>query len=190
MVEAAHKVNADVVLIDMAPSSEFMNRVIAMSSDYILPPSFADFLCLSSAEGLLRYVLPLWYEWHEKMTKAQAAMLRADRVSADAKPFLLPARSPFILPFLVSALVVRKPGVRHRERTLLRYSSIWSKQLEQVVKKVIDDTPAMAGRFIPNFSNKSPLRYVMTLIPEVRACGQARVRACMHGWGVGVVGAG
>jgi len=55
---AATNVKANVVLIDLGPSSEFMNRIITMSSDYILPPSFSDFLSINSATGLLAVVLP------------------------------------------------------------------------------------------------------------------------------------
>ena len=64
-IMAAMKV--EFVLIDCAPANSNMNKVFAMSSDFILPPLFPDFFSMSSMQGLLFEVLPGWYEWREQV---------------------------------------------------------------------------------------------------------------------------
>lgn len=55
---AAYVTDADYVLVDMGPSSSYLNKVLLMSCDYVLPPMFPDFFSLSSLHALLHVMLP------------------------------------------------------------------------------------------------------------------------------------
>ncbi len=66
----------DYVIIDCAPANSHLNKVITMTSDYILPPVFPDFFSMSSVRGLLSTVLPKWYLWRQQVTQSRPATTR------------------------------------------------------------------------------------------------------------------
>lgn len=90
------------VLIDLGPSSGYLNRVFVMSSDYILPMALADRMSLCSTDGLLYTVLPIWMEWFADI-KALDARRDADE-DAFTRSFKFGDRAPRILPIIVTKL--------------------------------------------------------------------------------------
>eukprot|EP00955_Chlamydomonas_euryale_P077682 362998-Chlamydomonas_euryale.AAC.4 len=61
----------DVVLIDCAPANSRINKIIAMTSDFIIPPVFPDYYSMASVHGLLHHVLPRWFAWRADHALAQ-----------------------------------------------------------------------------------------------------------------------
>mmetsp|Transcript_3834 Transcript_3834/g.5922 ORF Transcript_3834/g.5922 Transcript_3834/m.5922 type:complete len:316 (+) Transcript_3834:3-950(+) len=104
---AAYVVDADYVFIDLGPSSSYLNKVILMSCDYILPPVFADLFSLGSLHNLLHVMLPDVVGQMEYL-KGRAARLYAnpspDRTLTMVKAYgyTYSAAPPTILPFIVT----------------------------------------------------------------------------------------
>jgi hypothetical protein len=103
-------------VIDVGPSSSILNQLIVMGSDCILPASFANFHSISSADGLLKAVLPKWFAWLEDFMAYQTN--NQNNLMQAAKPYLWPAHKPKILPFLISSL-------RPHTRRVTKYTSKW-----------------------------------------------------------------
>lgn len=61
----------DLVFVDCGPSSGKLNQIIFFSSDYIIPPVFADYFSTTSVFGLLTSVLDKWRTWHKKLVEYQ-----------------------------------------------------------------------------------------------------------------------
>jgi len=90
---------------------------------------------------------------------------------------MLPSRAPYVLPFLMGGLVIKKPPKREageagaRRRSLLKFSSSWALELERIVRETLQSKPDMKPLFIPNAvpvsSGTRELHHVMPLIPEV-----------------------
>lgn len=57
----------DVVLVDCAPANSRLNKIFAMTADFIIPPVFPDYYSMASVHGLLSHVLPNWFEWREQV---------------------------------------------------------------------------------------------------------------------------
>lgn len=140
---AANKI--DVILVDFGPSSGILNRTFVMSCDYILPPSFADRLSLSSVEGLLNVVLPAWYEWYASTISSQFDRLRAP-ISRDlAEKCKFNPNAPRLLPIILTgfktkALPGRKPAPGDSSMITRNYR-IWSWALDAVMKKFVINAP-------------------------------------------------
>lgn len=66
MYEAANRFNADVVLVDVGPNLGAINRVVAISSDYILMPVASDLFSLQGIKNLGK-TLKNWKEqWKQR----------------------------------------------------------------------------------------------------------------------------
>ncbi len=77
-------------IIDLSPSSGFINRILITSCDYIIPPCFADRSSYGSSVSLLDRVLPDWYTWYRHLTRDG---MRHKTVKRNL---------PYILPFIVT----------------------------------------------------------------------------------------
>lgn len=97
------KYDIDFVFVDFGPSSGILNQVLVMSCDYILPPCFADFYSVCSADGFLNYLMPAWIEWRRQL-KADESIIFAD-TSRKSKQghFAFNNNPPKILPFIVTS---------------------------------------------------------------------------------------
>lgn len=72
------------------------------SCDYLLPPVFADFFSLSSAQAMLEQVLPRWLAWHTELVNQQV-LLRGGLGGMASDQFLWFKTDPVkVLPLLVS----------------------------------------------------------------------------------------
>lgn len=101
LLQAAH-VGARIVLVDFGPSSGVLNQVFVMSCDYILPPCFADYYSICSADGFLRTLLPSWIKWQREVLAKQVDRLAMQEDPANLD-FAFRQHPPRILPFLVTA---------------------------------------------------------------------------------------
>jgi cellulose biosynthesis protein BcsQ len=54
---ASYVTDTDYILVDLGPSSSYLNKVMLMSCDFILPSMFPDFFSLSSLHALLHALL-------------------------------------------------------------------------------------------------------------------------------------
>ena len=62
----------DVILVDMSPSCGALNRVMAMSCDLILIPTFASVYSAVAIYNMFRTVLPEWYAWRSNLIRMQS----------------------------------------------------------------------------------------------------------------------
>ena len=92
----------DLIIVDFSPSPSAINRITAMSLDFILPPCFADTYSASSVSGLLETVLPDWYHWQENAVKIQKEELAKGHWGDADKMWMLPEKPPQICAFLAS----------------------------------------------------------------------------------------
>ena len=83
------------IILDCSPSPGVINKVFVMSSDFILPPCFADFYSVSSVHGLLWKVLPDWLTWRQSLVNEQQSL------GTVPSAFKLPLQPTRLLPFLV-----------------------------------------------------------------------------------------
>jgi hypothetical protein len=159
---AALKAKADIVIIDVGPSSGIINKVIVMGSDYILPATLADFNSICSGEGLLTAVLPNWYTWYRDFLKYQKDSFADDEEWIDTyakdftRGFCMPGRLPRILPFLVGA-------VRLKRNKVPQYPSALIIRLEDLIDKAKKTNDILRERFISCNNGK----HVMALVVEV-----------------------
>lgn len=72
--KAAKKLDADYVLIDMAPSLSSINQNLLMTSDFFAIPTHPDYFSMMAMESLA-IVLPQWYTWAKK---AQSSKILRD----------------------------------------------------------------------------------------------------------------
>jgi hypothetical protein len=125
-LESARRVDAAFVLVDVGPSSSAMNRVWAMSSDYILPACFADCYSACSIYELFHRVLPEWYAWRQDHVRRQA-LVRPSELAvplAAYSSYRLPAHAPpRVLPVAVSQIAPGSP------------ESPWLKAILQIVNE-------------------------------------------------------
>jgi hypothetical protein len=143
----AEKVEASIVLVDVGPSSGTLNQMFIMSCDYILPPTFVDYLSIHSSSGLLNTVLPNWYNWREQTVAAQHIVLTTQPgIRADTLRFAMSARPPpRILPFLVTGTRVRRyPRTGGVPRATL-HASRWLRTLRRIAEEAPED---MQARYI------------------------------------------
>ncbi|EOD09470.1 hypothetical protein EMIHUDRAFT_197918 [Emiliania huxleyi CCMP1516] len=104
---AAYATDADYVIIDLGPSSSYLNKVILMSCDYILPPMFPDFFSLSSLHSLLHVMLPSTISVLKELKKKRDDKydVAADKALSKIKAFgytYTDKKGPTVLPFLVT----------------------------------------------------------------------------------------
>lgn len=62
----------DLVFVDCGPSSGALNQMIFLSSDYIIPPVYADYFSTTSVFGLLTSVVDRWLTWYRMFVSEQA----------------------------------------------------------------------------------------------------------------------
>lgn len=129
--------NIGVVLVDLGPSSGLLNRVFVMSSDFILPPAFADRLSMASVDGLLNSILPDWYKWHARVLGEQPG--RINMVPLDQqeliRQFSFSEFPPKLLPLTVTSYRVYNKGVT-------KGNAVWIKGCEQLVDKLTESVKA------------------------------------------------
>ena len=65
------------IFIDCGPSSGTINQLVFLSSDFIIPPVFADYFSTTSVFGLLTAVLDRWLTWHRILVDEQNNNARA-----------------------------------------------------------------------------------------------------------------
>ena len=123
----AQQTNARVVLVDFGPSSGILNQVFVMSCDYILPPCFADFYSICSADGFLRSLLPLWLDWHADLLQREPGRISQGGVQ---QLFKFKPTPPKILPFLVTAYKMNYP-----RECVAKPSSQWILDLQDLVMR-------------------------------------------------------
>ena len=58
LLAMAEVTQADIVIVDLGPSSSLLNQCILLGCDFILPPVFPDYFSLSSAHKLLTHLIP------------------------------------------------------------------------------------------------------------------------------------
>ena len=116
IIEAMDDIQAKIAVIDFGPHGGFLNRVMVMSCDLIIPPAFADFMSYQSSSALLNDVLPDWYKWYNAKINSQYNVNGQDG-------FHLKRKLPIILPFVVSNFPVAKGKVQ-------RAAAQWVKALE------------------------------------------------------------
>jgi cellulose biosynthesis protein BcsQ len=94
--------NFDFVIVDFNPAVSSMNRIMAMSLDFLLPPVFADSYSSSSLSGLLETVLPQWYRWRQAVVQLQEQQKQQGLWSGEDEEWMMPQMPPQILPFLAT----------------------------------------------------------------------------------------
>ena len=99
----------DFIIVDLNPSCAALNKVMALSCDYILSPCFADSFSSSAVHGMLDNVLPDWFAWQCKVNQKQEEMLReADDGEVIHTEFLFKSAHPRVLPFICTNFDVQK----------------------------------------------------------------------------------
>jgi hypothetical protein len=137
---AAHHVKAEVVIIDFGPSGGQVNKIFAMSCDAIIPPLFADYFSVSSADAFLTSIIPSWLGWRDKLKEKQSRWFLElePQYKAEAEKYRFNRFEPRILPFLVTAYPlslyprVKKGNAPRQEYIPIRHSQ-WLKLLNQLV---------------------------------------------------------
>ncbi len=99
----AARVGASVVLVDLGPSDDTLNRHFVLSADAILVPSFPDHLSVHSLQYLLGSVLKKWFDYGTKL-------INAIRNFNQDRSGVIPVNEqlPLILPILVNNFEVRE----------------------------------------------------------------------------------
>jgi len=73
MDKLAKSYDLDFIMVDVGPSTDEVNKMIVMSSDYICPPVFADSYSTTAVHALLTNFLPAWLSWREIVMKVLPA---------------------------------------------------------------------------------------------------------------------
>ena len=98
----------DVIVIDCSPSNSALNKAVALSCDFILPPCMASLYSAGSVNGLLSTVLPGndgWLGIHDKITKLwrESDDNRTPKTLVRGlEDWMLPATAPQLLPIMIS----------------------------------------------------------------------------------------
>lgn len=140
--EIVHKYQIHYVLIDCAPADDVINKIIAMTSDYLLPPVFPDLFSMSAMHGLLYQALPQWYGWRATLVARQTRDQPADAFRLSA----ICGGAPRILPFLVQNLAVytqknKKKGTKVTKVTMAKSS--WIKGMQDMLMR--EDIPEIVS---------------------------------------------
>jgi cellulose biosynthesis protein BcsQ len=139
------------IILDCSPSSGVINKICVMSSDFILPPCFADFYSLSSVHGLLFNVLPVWLRWRATVVAEQASIPEIQAA------FKLKPHPPRILPFMVgnynlsyAGLPPLVPGVQPDGYAFVVNSfAVFIKTLRQLLQHA-EIPPICSDLFVPD----------------------------------------
>lgn len=99
VLNLCRKHSFEVVLLDLGPAASTTNMVLCLSCDAILPPVFAESFSVTSVEGLINNVLPLWVDERAKLMKMEHKY--KEKLSATAD-FLFNPALPKLLPFVVN----------------------------------------------------------------------------------------
>jgi hypothetical protein len=141
---AAHYVKAEVVIVDFGPSGGQINKIFAMSCDAIIPPLFADYFSVSSADAFLTSIIPSWLVWRDKLRDKQSRFFveLEHQYRAEANKYRFNRFEPRILPFLVTAYPLKwyprvKKGTEPRHEFIPVSHSQWLKLLNQLVTGTI-----------------------------------------------------
>lgn len=136
----------DYVLVDCASANSPLNKMIAMTSDYILPPVFPDFFSAHSVQGLLTDVLPGWYSWRQEIVEYQSQAGALGGMSVDFKLDVIARQVPRILPFLVLNLDLHSRDAK----SVSHAKSKWVRCLETLVSDPIVVPAIVRDHFRPN----------------------------------------
>lgn len=124
---AAWRSQCDIVIVDFGPSSGLVNKIFVMSCDCIIPPTFTDFMSISSCDGLLTQVLPRWLEWRTTYFQQHQINLRDD--GDDDYFYRFNTKIPRITPFIVTGYNACTTQAQHNippsQITLPQRDSAW-----------------------------------------------------------------
>lgn len=81
--ESARRESLDIVLIDMSPSVDAMNRILLMSSDYFIIPTSPDFFCYQIIQSLPQKIL----KWERELRPFRNPKIR-NSLEPDPPKFL------------------------------------------------------------------------------------------------------
>lgn len=146
----------DYVIVDCAPANSSLNKIIAMTSDYILPVAFPDLFSTRSVQELLTNVLPSWYDWRQQVVDYQARAGTLGGRNVEFKLDVIMQQAPRILPFLVLKLDlvhsdVQCTQVQSTQVQCTRVTNAMSKWVRGLEALVSDHVPErVRGHFRPN----------------------------------------
>lgn len=142
ILDLATREGMDVILVDMAPSTTVLNKVLVMSCDRLMIPSLADRLHYNAMQVLLDTILPNWFDWHQTMVQKQTEHLHTLDLNQRIiyQSYALPKCPPKILPIVVlrySLSVISDPNQDQRHWTMLMspWHSIWFEGLSTMVNQ-------------------------------------------------------
>ena len=65
------KKHFDFIIMDLSPSCSALNKMVAMSSDFVLSPGALDMYSAQAVHGLIEEVLPDWFKWQQDVVQFQ-----------------------------------------------------------------------------------------------------------------------
>ncbi len=122
VLNAAQKVNADLVLIDLGPNLGALNRAVLASADYFITPVAPDLFSLQGTENLGRKLVA-WREGWDQIHQSSASL-----------DFPIPAGKPKYLGY-----VTQQHNVRSNATGMTRGWEIYGNELFPAIKKNIID---------------------------------------------------
>ena len=176
----------DFIIVDLNPSSAALNKVMAMSCDYILPPCFAEGFSSNSVHGMLTSVLPEWFAWQAKVNDQQNEMMEMRDDEEDIhEDFLFPNVHPHVLPFICTNFDTQievkgdKPKGRIKNR-INPHNSGFVNTMRQFIYAYVAEfinsedkrgtaqkKKRVARALLPNRPPDGKAQYVITLLPHV-----------------------
>lgn len=170
---AAYVTDADYVMIDLGPSSSYLNKVMLMSCDYILPPMFPDFFSLSSLHALLHVMLPSVTTELEYLKERRDKVYAKPNDSAASKikayGYTYPdALGPTILPFIVTNY--RKKGLADRDKDGGAFEDDGDAPAPPLTKgrRLVDPTE---DSFAPEWVTNAPGKFIASMRDLIQAFG-------------------
>ena len=146
------------IIVDLGPTVDDINMGIVMSSDYVLPPVFADYFSTCSVYGLLNEVLPGFLSWREDHHGDKFKKLPQkdqDSLEEDGYYSFMDPEWPKLLPFLVQQYNLEKTT------TQVEKTKGQGEQVEQVkadfvysIRYLIDDLPKEGDDQKPGYPHK------------------------------------
>ncbi len=153
------------IIVDLGPSIDDLNMVLALSCDYILPPAHPEYFSTCSVKGLLCDILPEWYDWRNKHRVKLENLPVADRTELQEAGFFEFESFPKILPFLVQSYKI-EPELVPKQIHFEEANSIWSIKLlveDERIKQEIRDL------FFPDGKGQMvvPFCCMLDLVPAI-----------------------
>jgi len=136
------------IIVDLGPTVDNINKAIVMSSDYILPPVFADYFSASSVHGLLYRALPKFLEWQKghKFSTLDPSIQKS--LEQDGFYSFKDTRWPKVLPFLVQQYNLDKPTKQGEQVEQVKADFVHS--IRYLIEDLRDQGDAAPEKFSPH----------------------------------------